>query len=207
MNIDSDILQYLGFFALFLAIIIFLTIIISWKQLSIMESRKGFIKKYKFPEKIGEEIKKEYPHLTDNDIYVVISALKEFFLAFNESNYKKIGMPSKVVDLAWHHFILFTKDYEAFCQNAFGRFFHHVPSIKKENEKAGSSMLINTWMASCSLAGESSTTINRLPLLFSIDETLKIENGYHYDLKEMKKTLSSKYSGSSVGCGGGCGGA
>jgi len=36
--------------------------------------------------------------------------------------------PSRRVDLAWHEFILFTKDYAKFCQDHFGRFIHHVPT-------------------------------------------------------------------------------
>jgi hypothetical protein len=36
--------------------------------------------------------------------------------------------PSQRIDLAWHEFILFTKDYQAFCLNYFGRFIHHVPT-------------------------------------------------------------------------------
>lgn len=36
--------------------------------------------------------------------------------------------PSKMVDEAWHHFILFTKQYRAFCFDHFGRMIHHVPA-------------------------------------------------------------------------------
>ena len=35
--------------------------------------------------------------------------------------------PSRVVDLAWHELILFTADYERFCQHHYGRFLHHRP--------------------------------------------------------------------------------
>jgi hypothetical protein len=36
-------------------------------------------------------------------------------------------VPSKRIDLAWHHFILFTRDYKRFCETFFGRFIHHDP--------------------------------------------------------------------------------
>lgn len=36
-------------------------------------------------------------------------------------------VPSRAVDEAWHHFVLFTRDYENFCWTYFGRFIHHEP--------------------------------------------------------------------------------
>jgi hypothetical protein len=41
--------------------------------------------------------------------------------------------PSKAVDLAWHEFILFTRDYTEFCHQYFGCFVHHVPTPKLHN--------------------------------------------------------------------------
>lgn len=38
-----------------------------------------------------------------------------------------IGMPSFLVDEAWHGFILDTSRYAEFCQLAYGRFLHHFP--------------------------------------------------------------------------------
>ncbi|MEV0701671.1 hypothetical protein AB0I53_27675 [Saccharopolyspora sp. NPDC050389] len=35
--------------------------------------------------------------------------------------------PSKPVDIGWHTFILYTKDYARFCQRVAGHFMHHVP--------------------------------------------------------------------------------
>jgi hypothetical protein len=36
-------------------------------------------------------------------------------------------VPSKMVDIGWHAFILHTMDYAEFCQRIAGRFLHHVP--------------------------------------------------------------------------------
>jgi hypothetical protein len=38
-----------------------------------------------------------------------------------------IGMPSRAVDEAWHGLILCTARYQAFCDDAYGRFLHHYP--------------------------------------------------------------------------------
>lgn len=36
--------------------------------------------------------------------------------------------PSKLVDIGWHTFILYTREYAAFCDLYAGRFIHHVPT-------------------------------------------------------------------------------
>lgn len=38
-----------------------------------------------------------------------------------------LPMTSAVVDAVWHQFILFTREYEAFCRTQLGRFLHHRP--------------------------------------------------------------------------------
>lgn len=36
--------------------------------------------------------------------------------------------PSEQVDIGWHTFILYTKEYAEFCSRVAGRFIHHAPS-------------------------------------------------------------------------------
>ena len=36
-------------------------------------------------------------------------------------------MPSQAVDAAWHEFILMTREYQSFCDEAFGYYLHHTP--------------------------------------------------------------------------------
>ncbi|MGH7196778.1 MAG: glycine-rich domain-containing protein [Candidatus Saccharimonadales bacterium] len=36
--------------------------------------------------------------------------------------------PSPLVDIGWHTFILYTREYAAFCQGLNGQFIHHAPS-------------------------------------------------------------------------------
>jgi hypothetical protein len=35
--------------------------------------------------------------------------------------------PSSMVDTGWHTFLLYTREYAAFCEKVAGRFIHHVP--------------------------------------------------------------------------------
>jgi hypothetical protein len=41
---------------------------------------------------------------------------------------KMVAMPSRVLDVAWHEFILNTARYNYFCKNGIGRFIHHTPA-------------------------------------------------------------------------------
>jgi uncharacterized membrane protein YgcG len=41
---------------------------------------------------------------------------------------KKLISPPEPVDVAWHAFILHTRDYEAYCRERFGRVIHHEPA-------------------------------------------------------------------------------
>jgi|GEM_PF-2062489 len=40
--------------------------------------------------------------------------------------------PSTIVDIGWHTFILYTREYSEFCQRAAGRFIHHCPTDTPE---------------------------------------------------------------------------
>ena len=35
--------------------------------------------------------------------------------------------PTRIIDIGWHEFIMFTRDYTEFCHEHFGRFIHHAP--------------------------------------------------------------------------------
>jgi hypothetical protein len=40
-----------------------------------------------------------------------------------------------IIDEMWHNFILFTREYQKYCQTHFRRYFHHLPASKAEKEK------------------------------------------------------------------------
>lgn len=42
-------------------------------------------------------------------------------------------VPSRIVDDAWHTFILDTLKYRDFCEGVFGRFVHHCPGVPGED--------------------------------------------------------------------------
>ena len=45
---------------------------------------------------------------------------------------KQFVSPPPPVDIAWHAFILHTRDYEAYCRERYGRIIHHQPTGKPD---------------------------------------------------------------------------
>lgn len=43
-----------------------------------------------------------------------------------------IHVEMKEIDDMWHTFILFTQDYSNFCNDHFGRYIHHQPTVDEE---------------------------------------------------------------------------
>lgn len=54
------------------------------------------------------------------------------FLMLAAENSRGALTPSARVDLAWHEFILFTRTYQQFCDQQFGKLIHHEPSANHE---------------------------------------------------------------------------
>ncbi len=54
--------------------------------------------------------------------------------------------PSERIDLAWHEFLLFTREYQNFCRRMFGFFIHHNPreSGKRPKPDGASSVIKDT---------------------------------------------------------------
>ena len=101
------------------------------------QEQEHFIETYTFPSSIATKIHTKYPHLSSEQVSLALEGLREFFYACQRASKVMVAMPSQVVDVAWHEFILSTRDYERFCQHAFGRFLHHTPAEAMEKpEKA-----------------------------------------------------------------------
>jgi hypothetical protein len=171
---------------------------------SIRLEREKYIRRFTFSSELLSKIKEQYPALEEKDLYLVARALRQYFLIHLRVKNKTIGMPSKVVDIMWHAFILDTRKYTNFCKEAFGGYFHHVPASKSQKGIAiSNSMKLTLKLA---FLEENINPINptRLPLLFAIDDKLKIPNGNIYQLPQNIQNVSS---GNTSNCGGiACGG-
>ena len=83
----------------------------------------------------------------------VQSALEEVikFLIVAASRSEQPATPSARVDLAWHEFILFTRTYQQFCDENFGKLIHHEPS---DNHQENARQYAATLLSYQSLFGE-----------------------------------------------------
>jgi hypothetical protein len=45
--------------------------------------------------------------------------------------------PSELVDIGWHAFVLYTRDYADFCHQVAGRFIHHTPTDENDPTASG----------------------------------------------------------------------
>ena len=154
----------------------FLVIWTQWRK----AKRADFIRTYMFPPGLLDKLLAVRPDLTIKDRQLVARALRQFFLVYHKSGYLSIAMPSQVVDDLWHEFILYTKNYQTFCQQAFGRYMHHTPAAVLGQNQRNNDGLRRTWRFACLEENINPMRATRLPLLFALDAKWNIPNGFRY---------------------------
>jgi hypothetical protein len=173
------------------------------------KKRIAFIKSFEFPISIRKGIHTTYPHLNDEQLELVINTLRSFFLMSYKAKLKPVAMPSQVVDVAWHQFILFTKSYEIFCKKGIGRFLHHTPTEAMKSRTTAQDGIKRAWRLACDFEHITPKSPNRLPMLFYIDTKLNIADGFYYS-KNCKDRSSpnygNNYCATHIGCSSGCSG-
>ncbi|NTS78481.1 hypothetical protein HR060_16680 [Catenovulum sp. SM1970] len=163
------------------------------------QRRLAFIDGFQFPDNVKIKVQEKYNHLTDSDLALVEKGLKEWFYISFYAKGKAASMPSQVVDVAWHEFILFTKMYQGFCDSAFGYFLHHTPSEAMKSQKSAQKGIKLTWKIACTRENISPSTPKKLPVLFGIDARLKIPDGFKYSLN-CDGPRSQGYCATHIGC-------
>lgn len=99
---------------------------------TVMEYRhEGLVERLQ--EKIG---------LPENDARALFEDTKRFLYLCGA--YRGRFAPPTLIDECWHHFILFTKEYDDFCFRYFGRFVHHAPKTRKERIQSDGSITKHT---------------------------------------------------------------
>lgn len=172
--------------------------------------RLKIINGYRFPDGIRRSVKSRYPHLTEADVDRVFSGLRQYFrIALRRR--ALVSMPSQVVDVAWHEFILFTRDYRDFCRRGIGRFLHHVPAEAMRAPTDAQEGIRRAWYFACRDERTAPRQAHRLPLLFALDAELGIADGFRYRLDCLSGAAAAggdgrSYCGSHIGCSSGCGG-
>ncbi len=173
------------------------------------ERQLAYINTYQFPDRLTKTLKEKYPHLTERDINKVITGLRKYFIYCSKAKRRMVSMPSQAVDIAWHEFILFTRNYESFCKQAIGHFLHHTPTEAMRSPTQAGEGIKRAWRLACADENIVPSSPGRLPLLFAIDTKLEIDDGFTYSLECEDKTsplYGDGYCAGHIGCASGCAG-
>lgn len=172
-------------------------------------TRERFVRHAPLPVYLRRKLLEAYPGLSGAQTARVEAGLRQFFLAHLRAR-RFVGMPSRVVDELWHAFILDTRAYAAFCQQAFGGMLHHSPAETLGASAARNDGLRRTWYWCCKEEGIDPRAPATLPLLFALDTELAVPNGFRYvpDCRSIDQAAGSgTHCGTSFGgCGGGSSG-
>src|SRR5215470_16021690 len=78
--------------------------------------REDFIRNYRWPAGLLARLERHHAGFDRKDSALVSRGLRQFFLAYLRSGVKFVSMPSQNADDLWHEFILYTREYQNFCQ-------------------------------------------------------------------------------------------
>lgn len=193
-----EILVPLGMLGLFASFLLY----DRWQELR-QRRRQEYIRNYRLPPGLFARLQKHRPTLSHKDCELVAQGLRQFFLAYSTSRHRFVSMPSQVVDDLWHEFILYTRNYQLFCRQAFGGFLHHTPAVVLGSERQNNTGLRRCWWHACRNDNIDPRHPSRLPLLFALDHKLGIADGFHYqtDCQGIRR-MGDERSGQPVHCGG-----
>lgn len=85
------------------------------------------LESYSFPKGIIEKFERQYPFIANETTPFLFDEFKKFVFLSCISNDTIII--SQRLDLIWHHYLTFTKEFwDIFCKEVLQREFHHLPS-------------------------------------------------------------------------------
>ncbi|NDY90386.1 hypothetical protein G3A44_04150 [Ideonella sp. TBM-1] len=142
--------------------------------------REDFIRHAPWPSGLLDGLRQRHPQLSPRDCELVGQGLRQFFLAHLQSGRGVLSMPSQVVDDLWHAYILHTRAYARYCQQAFGGFLHHTPALAMGGHRRRDAGLRRCWHWVCRQEQIDPRQPSRLPLLFHLDAKFAVAGGFLY---------------------------
>ncbi|MBK8578916.1 MAG: hypothetical protein J0L95_01315 [Candidatus Accumulibacter sp.] len=174
---------------------------------SLLRQRATFIDAYPYAKFLDRRLAARRPELDEAQRVLVFDGLREYFQLCREARNRLVAMPSQVVDDAWHEFILFTRQYQQFCERGLGRFLHHTPAEAMRAPTDAQDGIKRAWRLACRRDGIDPKAPQSLPMLFALDGLLGITGGFVYQLDCLAATRDGTgYCAGHISCGGGCGG-
>lgn len=193
---------------LLVAALVLLAGFLAWRRWS-RRRQTAFIAEFAYAGMLDQRLAARRPDLSAAQRAEIFAALTDYFQICRVAGRRMVAMPSQAVDDAWHEFILFTRRYDHFCRQAFGRFLHHTPAEAMRSPTQASEGLRRAWRLACARERIDPRDPERLPRLFAIDAALGIADGFVYRLDCLAVNRGSggaDYCASHLGCGGGSGG-
>lgn len=179
-------------------------------RLQLARQRARYIATFGFPQRLRSKLSERYPHLSAEQVSQVLHGLREYFQLCRLAKRQTVAMPSQAVDVAWHEFILYTRQYRSFCRRALGRFLHHTPNDALPSQGVASEGIRRAWRLACARENLPQQAPQRLPLLFALDAELGIADGFRYRLdcgaQPGSYRQGDSYCASHIGCTSGCAG-
>lgn len=166
-----------------LVIVVLVAVFYFWRKEQ-EKKQLAFIENYAFSPVLLKRVHQKHNYLSDADMTKVIRALRDYFHICNQAKGKMVAMPSEIVDVAWHEFLLFTREYQQFCQKGIGRFLHHTPTEAMKSKTLAQEGIKRAWRLACNKE--------------HIDPTFNSSSGSGYCVNDI-----GCISGSGGGCGGG----
>lgn len=167
--------------------------------------RERYIREFAFPQGLYKKLQVKRPEIDPKYHALIARALRQFFLYHLKGGKRFVSMPSQVVDDLWHEFILFTRNYQLFCDKAFGGYMHHSPAVALGKGQTDDVGLKRTWRQACKEENINPSSPSRLPLLFAIDEKLGIKDGFRY-VPDCSNASATRDVHCGAHLGSGCGG-
>jgi hypothetical protein len=81
--------------------------------------RVAAVDAYEFPP-VHQRVRVHHPELDTDRAAVAEAGLRQWFRILARSPTVRLSMPSVLVDDMWHEFLLYTRDYAAFCDACSG---------------------------------------------------------------------------------------
>lgn len=164
----------------------------------VLSLRRRFVREARLPSHLVDQLLARHPQLSRREADLVLHGLRQFFMAHLRSGRRFVAMPSRVVDDAWHGFILHTRAYQAWCSVAFGKLLHHTPAEAMGRNPQRNDGLRRVWYWACKEESIDPRQPSRLPLLFALDKKFGIAGGFLYvaDCRDIERQ-----GGSDAHCG------
>jgi hypothetical protein len=163
--------------------------------------RDRLIAGYDFGNAARLALRQKHPQLSSSELDLAWTALRQYFRICLRAGRRRVPMPSRLADDAWHCLILDTRRYAQFCQAAFGRFLHHVPEQPGAPRLAAPRRRVEknpAWKLGRSFLPLFGAT--RLPLLFVLDEQARLIDGFNYQPPDPLRRRTAAGASDGAGC-------